>query len=97
MAGKRAVGLDLHAACAIELGARRGGEHPAERRGLYAGGPDLRRRLDAAQSRIGRIRFHPALVDVGHRGSQQNLDAQVSQVARAALSQRVGKGAENRW
>lgn len=86
MARKRAVPLYLYTARPIEVDARRGGQEPTERRGLDPRGPDLRRRLDPPQSRIGRVRIEPALVDVGNQGAQMDLDSYVSQVPHCALS-----------
>ena len=79
----------------VERCAGRVGEEPAEWRCLDAGGPDLRRRLDPAQRRLGGVRIEPVLVDMRDRRAQMDLDPNVSQVPHRPLSERLGKGAED--
>ena len=58
--------------------------------------PDLRRRINPPQLRLRRVRLDALLVNAGDPRADVDLDSHVSQVARRALSQRLGEGRQDR-
>ena len=99
--GQREVGLHGDPAGAVDLGAGLLAEHPAERAGLHAGGPDLGGGVDPADLAVGVLDLDAVGVDVGDHRAELDLDADLVELAAGAAAellaerrQHVGRGVE---
>ena len=72
--GQRAVRLHRHLAGPCRLDAGLGRERGSERRGLHAGRPHLRHRVDPLRSRLG-AELQPGAAHVRHESAGADLDA----------------------
>ena len=95
VAGQGEVGQHRDPAGAVDLGAGLLAEHPAERAGLHAGGPDLGGRVDPADLAVAVLDLDAVGVDVGHHRAELHLDAGLVQLPPGAAAEPLAEGGQH--
>ena len=96
VAGQGEVGLHGDPAGAVDLGAGLLAEHPAQRAGLHAGGPDLGGRVDPADLPVGVLDLDAVGVDVGDHRAELDLDADLVELAAGASAELLAERGQHR-
>ena len=80
---------------AVDLGAGLLAEHPAQRAGLDAGGPDLGGGVDAADLPVGVLDLDAVGVDVGDHRAELHLDAGLVELPAGAPAELLAEGGQH--